>query len=146
MSSIEPAEVLLVEDNPSDVRLTREAMKEGGLANNLHVVGDGQAAIDFLTRKAPYLHAPRPDLVLLDLNLPKKSGREVLAVIKADPDLRTIPIVVLSTSHAEEDILHTYQLHANCFITKPVDLDQFIVVVHQVESFWLQVAQRPRVA
>lgn len=140
-----PAEVLLVEDNPSDVRLTREAMKEGPVLNNLHVVGDGQAAIDFLTRKPPYENAPRPDLVLLDLNLPRKSGREVLAVIKADPTLMTIPIVVLTTSKAEEDIVHTYQLHANCFITKPVDLDKFIAVVHQVEDFWLQVVRLPRV-
>lgn len=139
-----PAEVLLVEDNPSDVRLTKEAMKEGHVLNNLHVVGDGQAAIDFLQRKGQYADAPRPDLVLLDLNLPKKSGREVLAEIKKDDDLKTIPIVVLTTSKAEEDIVKTYQLHANCFITKPVDLDKFIAVVQQVESFWLQVVRLPR--
>jgi two-component system, chemotaxis family, response regulator Rcp1 len=141
--AVKPAEVLLVEDNPSDVRLTREAMKEGTVVNNLHVVGDGQAAIDFLTRKPPYQNAPRPDLVLLDLNLPKKSGREVLAEIKANDSLKTIPIVVLTTSKAEEDVAGTYKLHANCFITKPVDLDKFIAVVHQVENFWLEVVRLP---
>jgi CheY-like chemotaxis protein len=138
-----PAEVLLVEDNPGDVRLTREAMKEGHIESNLHVVGDGQAAIDFLQRKGVFADAPRPDLVLLDLNLPKKSGREVLAEIKQDDDLKTIPIVVLTTSKAEEDIVKTYQLHANCFITKPVDLDRFIAVVQQIESFWLEVVRLP---
>lgn len=142
---VKPADVLLVEDNPSDVRLTREAMKEGRVLNNLHVVGDGEAAIAFLMRKPPYEQAPRPDLVLLDLNLPKKSGREVLAIIKQHPDLRTIPIIVLTTSRAEEDILRTYELHANCFITKPVDLDKFISVVQQVENFWLSVVRLPRV-
>jgi CheY-like chemotaxis protein len=141
--AMKPADVLLVEDNPSDVRLTREAMKEGRVLTNLHVVGDGQAAIDFLQRKGQYANAPRPDLVLLDLNLPKKSGREVLAEIKNDPSLMTIPIVVLTTSKAEEDIVKTYQLHANCFITKPVDLDKFIAVVQQVENFWLQVVRLP---
>jgi two-component system, chemotaxis family, response regulator Rcp1 len=139
-----PVEVLLVEDNPSDVRLTREAMNDGPLLNNLHVVGDGQAALDFLMRKPPYEKAPRPDLVLLDLNLPKKSGREVLAVIKADPDLKSIPIIVLTTSKAEEDIAHTYQLHANCFITKPVDFEKFISIIHEVENFWLQLVRLPR--
>ena len=142
--AVRPAEVLLVEDNAADVRLTREAMKEGRILNNLHVVGDGEAAIDFLMQRPPFADAPRPDLVLLDLNLPKKSGREVLAVIKQSPALKTIPVVVLTTSRAEEDILKTYQLHANCFITKPVDLDNFIKVVHQVEDFWLLVVRLPR--
>jgi two-component system, chemotaxis family, response regulator Rcp1 len=141
-----PAEVLLVEDNPSDVRLTREAMKEGRVQNNLHVVNDGEAALNFLNRAGQYKNAPRPDLVLLDLNLPKKSGREVLAEIKKIDDLKTIPVVILSTSRAEEDIFRTYELHANCFITKPSDLDQFISVVHQIEDFWLTVVSLPRVS
>lgn len=145
LSMVQPAEILLVEDNAGDVRLTREAMKEGRVLNNLHVVGDGEAALAFLRKQAPFQGAPRPDLVLLDLNLPKKSGREVLAIVKQDPDLRTIPIIVLTTSRAEEDVLRTYALHANCFITKPVDLEKFISVVHQVESFWLSVVRLPRV-
>lgn len=139
-----PAEVLLVEDNPSDVRLTQEAMKEGRVLNNMHVVGDGEAAINFLTRKAPYESAPRPDLILLDLNLPKKSGREVLAEIKQIDELKTIPVVVLTTSKAEEDIFRTYELHANCFISKPVDLEKFIMVVQTIENFWLSVVSLPR--
>lgn len=139
-----PAEVLLVEDNPADVRLTREAMKEGRVLNNLHVVSDGEAAIDFLLRRPPYQNMPRPDLVLLDLNLPKKSGREVLAEIKQIDELKTIPIVVLTTSKAEEDIFRTYQLHANCFISKPMDLEKFIIVVQQIENFWLSVVSLPR--
>ena len=141
---MKPAEVLLVEDNPSDVRLTREAMKEGHLINNLHVVGDGEAALDFMMRRPPYENAPRPDLVLLDLNLPKLSGREVLAQIKQIDHLKSIPIVVLTTSKAEEDIFKTYQLHANCFITKPVDLDSFIHVVQQVGTFWLSIVSLPK--
>ena len=137
------AEVLLVEDNPADVRLTREALKEGRLLNNLHVVSDGEAAMLFLLRKPPYQDAPRPDLVLLDLNMPKKNGREVLAEMKAIDALRTIPVVVLTTSRAEEDIFKTYQLHANCYITKPVDLEKFITVVQQIEHFWLSVVSLP---
>ena len=140
-----PAVVLLVEDNPSDVRLTREAMKEGRITNNLHVVGDGEAALDFLLRRPPYENAPRPDLVLLDLNLPKLSGREVLAQIKQVDSLKMIPVVVLTTSKAEEDIFRTYQLHANCFITKPVDLEAFISVVQQVGTFWLSIVSLPKV-
>lgn len=139
-----PAEVLLVEDNPADVRLTQEAMKEGRILNNMHVVGDGELAIKFLTRAAPYEQAPRPDLILLDLNLPKKSGREVLAHIKSIPELKMIPVVVLTTSKAEEDIFRTYELHANCFISKPVDLEKFIIVVQQIENFWLSVVSLPR--
>lgn len=141
---VRPAEVLLVEDNAADVRLTREAMKEGRVLNNLHVVGDGEQAIQFLKREPPYQDAPRPDLVLLDLNLPKKSGREVLAEIKEIDDLKSIPVVVLTTSKAEEDIFRTYQLHANCFISKPMDLEKFIVVVQQIENFWLSVVSLPR--
>lgn len=138
-----PAEVLLVEDNPADVRLTREAMKEGRLLNNMHVVGDGEAAMSFLLRKPPYESAPRPDLVLLDLNMPKKNGREVLAEMKAIDELKSIPVVVLTTSKAEEDIFKTYQLHANCYITKPVDLEKFIAVVQQINHFWLSVVSLP---
>ena len=140
---VRPAEVLLVEDNPADIRLTREAMKEGHMLNHLHVVTDGEQALQFLTRQPPYEDAPRPDLVLLDLNLPKKSGREVLAEIKQDPDLMSIPIVVLTTSRADEDVASTYELRANCFITKPMDLDKFIHVVQQIESFWLSVVRLP---
>lgn len=140
---VRPAEVLLVEDNPADIRLTREAMKEGHMLNHLHVVTDGEQALQFLTRQPPYEDAPRPDLVLLDLNLPKKSGREVLAEIKQDPNLMSIPIVVLTTSRADEDVASTYELRANCFITKPMDLDKFIHVVQQIESFWLSVVRLP---
>lgn len=137
-------EVLLVEDNPADVRLTREAMKEGAVENILHVVGDGEEALAFLKRTGAHGQAPRPDLILLDLNLPKKSGREVLAEIKDDTSLRAIPVVVLSTSRAEEDIASSYALHANCFISKPMDLDDFITVVQRIEQFWLTTVSLPR--
>lgn len=140
---IRAAEVLLVEDNPADVRLTQEAMKEGRLLNHLHVVADGEQALQFLKQEEPYSTAPRPDLILLDLNLPRKSGRDVLAEIKEIPSLLTIPVVVLTTSKADEDVAQTYQLGANCFITKPVDLDKFITVVQQIESFWLSVVRLP---
>jgi chemotaxis family two-component system response regulator Rcp1 len=136
-------EVLLVEDNPADVRLTREALKEGKVRNNLHVVGDGGAALDFMYRRGPYAGAPIPDLILLDLNLPKKDGREVLAEIKADEKLRLIPVVVLTTSESEEDILKSYLLHANCYVTKPVGLEQFIQVVKQIDTFWLEIVKLP---
>lgn len=136
-------EVLLVEDNPGDVRLTKEALKEGRLLNRVNVVGDGVEALAYLRREAKYANAVPPDLILLDLNLPKKDGREVLAEIKADSRLRRIPVVVLTTSSAEEDILKTYDLHANCYITKPVDLDQFIRVVKSVEEFWVTVVKLP---
>ena len=122
-------QVLLVEDNPGDVRLTKEALKEGKLLNQLSVVGDGVEALSFLRKQGIYADAPQPELILLDLNLPKKDGREVLAEIKADPNLRRIPVVVLTTSSSEEDILKIYDLHANCYITKPVDLEQFMGVV-----------------
>jgi two-component system, chemotaxis family, response regulator Rcp1 len=138
-----PIEILLVEDNPADVRLTREALTEGKVRNNLHVAADGVTALDFLRRQGPHAGAPRPDLVLLDLNLPKKNGREILAEIKQDEDLRRIPVVVLTTSEDEEDILRSYQLHANCYVTKPVGLEQFLAVVRQIDSFWLEVVKLP---
>ncbi len=138
-----PIEVLLVEDNPGDVRLTREALKDGKVRNNLTVVTDGVEALAYLRKEGQYSNAPRPDVILLDLNLPRKDGRTVLAEIKADPNLRRIPVVILTTSQAEEDILKTYDLHANCFVTKPVDLEQFIKVVKSIEDFWLTVVKRP---
>jgi two-component system, chemotaxis family, response regulator Rcp1 len=141
--SAEAIEILLVEDSPGDVRLTREALKEGRVHNNLSVVVDGEQAMAFLRRQGPYANAPRPDLILLDLNLPKKDGREVLADLKADDGLRAIPVVILTTSKAEEDILRTYQLNANCYVTKPVDLEQFIRVVKAIEDFWLVIAKLP---
>ena len=136
-------QVLLVEDNPGDVRLTREALKEGKLLNQLTVVGDGVEALSFLRKEGVYADAPQPELILLDLNLPKKDGREVLAEIKADPNLRRIPVVVLTTSSSEEDILKIYDLHANCYITKPVDLEQFMGVVKSIEDFWVSVVKLP---
>ena len=137
-------EILLVEDNPGDVRLTQEAFKEGKLRNRLHVVRDGEEALAHLHRHGPYARAVRPDIILLDLNLPKKDGREVLAEIKEDPELKRIPVVVLTTSRAEQDILQAYDLHANCYITKPVDLEQFLRVVQAVEEFWLQIVKLPK--
>jgi chemotaxis family two-component system response regulator Rcp1 len=138
-----PIELLLVEDNPGDVRLTQEALREGKVRNHLHVAVDGVEALAFLRREGQYANAPQPDLILLDLNLPKKSGREVLAEIKADPALRRIPVVILTVSKAEEDVLKSYNLHANCYITKPVDLDQFLEVVKSIEDFWLTVVVLP---
>jgi CheY-like chemotaxis protein len=138
-----PVEILLVEDNPGDVRLTVEALKEAKVRNNLHVAENGVEAMAFLRQEGEYADAPRPDVILLDLNLPKKDGREVLAEIKEDPDLRRIPVVILTVSQAEEDILKTYDLHANCYITKPVDLDQFLTVVRSIEDFWLTVVRLP---
>ena len=138
-----PIEILLVEDNPGDVRLTIEALKDAKVHNSLQVARDGMETMAILRREGQHAHTPRPDLVLLDLNLPKKDGREVLAEIKEDPDLRRIPVVVLTTSQAEQDILRTYDLHANCFITKPVGLDQFITVVRSIEDFWLVVVKLP---
>jgi CheY-like chemotaxis protein len=137
------AEVLLVEDSPGDVRLTREALKEGKVRNNLNVVPDGVEAMAYLRREAPYGNATRPDIVLLDLNMPRKDGREVLAEMKADDSLKRIPVVILTTSEAEQDILRTYDLHANCYLTKPVDLDQFISIVKSVEDFWLTIVKLP---
>jgi CheY-like chemotaxis protein len=138
-----PIEILLVEDNPGDVRLTIEALKEGKVRNNLAIAKDGVEALAYLRRQGSHANANRPDLILLDLNLPRKDGREVLAEIKEDPVLRRIPVVVLTTSKAEEDILRTYDLHANCYITKPVDLDQFISVVRSIDDFWLSVVRLP---
>lgn len=138
-----PIEILLVEDNPGDVRLTREALKEGKVLNHLHVVEDGEDAVRFLRREGEFDGAVRPDLVLLDLNLPRKSGHEVLEEIKSDTDLRRIPVVVLTSSEAETDIARSYDRYANAYITKPVDLDQFISVVRSVEDFWLEVVRLP---
>jgi chemotaxis family two-component system response regulator Rcp1 len=136
-------EILLVEDNPGDARLTKEVLKEAKVFNRLHVVGDGVAALAFLRREGPYKEAIRPDVILLDLNLPKKDGREVLTDIKADPQLKQIPVVILTTSEAEQDISQVYNLHANCYITKPVDLDRFIRVIHSIEEFWLTIVKLP---
>lgn len=136
-------EILLVEDNPGDVRLTQEALKEAKASNRMNVVADGEEALQYLRREGRFADAIRPDLIFLDLNLPKKDGREVLAEIKSDPQLRSIPVVVLTTSNAELDILHAYDLHANCYITKPVDLDQFLRVVREIESFWLTLVALP---
>ncbi|MDA8028055.1 MAG: response regulator [Nitrospiraceae bacterium] len=138
-----PVEFLLVEDNPGDVRLTREALKDSKVRNNLNVLGDGISALAYLRRDSPYENALRPDIILLDLNLPKMDGREVLSKIKADRALRRIPVVVITSSEAEQDILRTYDLHVNCYVTKPVDLDQFIKVVQSIESFWLTIVQLP---
>ena len=138
-----PVEILLVEDNPGDVRLTQETLKDFKVLNHLSVVGDGVEAMAFLRREGKYAKAPRPDLILLDLNLPKKDGREVLAEIKVDEQLKRIPVVVLTTSSAEQDILNTYDLHANCYITKPVDLDQFSAVVKSIEEFWFTIVKLP---
>lgn len=141
-----PIEILLVEDSPGDVRLTREALRDAKVQNILHVASDGMEATSFLWRQGKDADAPRPDLILLDLNLPKKSGREVLEEIKRDPNLKTIPVVILTTSSAEEDILRSYQLHANCYITKPVDLDQFLKVVKTIDNFWLAIVKLPATA
>ena len=138
-----PIHVLLVEDSVGDVRLTREAFKDAKVHINLHVVGDGVEAMSFLQREGAYSDVPRPDLILLDLNLPKKDGREVLKSIKESPTLSTIPVVILTTSASEADILRSYQLHANCYITKPVGLDGFLEVVRSIDSFWLSVVKLP---
>ncbi len=136
-------EFLLAEDNPGDVRLTQEALRESKIRNNLNVVTDGMEAIAFLRRQGKYADAPTPDVVLLDLNLPRKDGREVLAEIKSDPLLKRIPVVIITSSEAEQDILRTYELHANCYVTKPVDLDQFIKVIQSIENFWLTIVTLP---
>ncbi|MBW4524673.1 MAG: response regulator [Phormidium tanganyikae FI6-MK23] len=134
-------EILLVEDNPGDVRLTQEVLREGTLFNRLSVVEDGVQAIEFLHRQGKFDHAPRPDLILLDLNLPRKDGREVLEEIKFSSDFRRIPVVVLTTSQSEDDIVRAYNFHANCYITKPIDLEQFIKVVRSIEAFWLTIVK-----
>ena len=143
-TGVKPIEILLIEDNPGDVRLTKEVLKEGKVRNHLQIVGDGVEAMAFLHKENNYAEAPRPDLILLDLNLPKKDGREVLQEIKADHQLRTIPVVVLTTSAADEDILRSYDLAANCYITKPVDLYQFIKVIRSIETFWLTIVSLPQ--
>ena len=140
-----PVEILLVEDNPGDHRLTKEALHEGKVYNNLHWVKDGVEAIEFLKQRGKYAAAPRPDIILLDLNLPKKDGREVLSEIKGDRELRAIPVVILTTSKAEEDVLKSYDLHANCYVTKPVDLEKFIVVIQSIDRFCLSVVTLPPV-
>jgi chemotaxis family two-component system response regulator Rcp1 len=139
-------EVLLVEDSPGDVRLTREAFKDAKVQINLHVASDGAKAMAFLKHQGEYANVPRPDLVLLDLNLPKKDGREVLEEIKESPTLKSIPVVILTTSSSEADILRSYRLHANCYITKPVGLDGFLTVVKSIDNFWLSVVKLPREA
>jgi chemotaxis family two-component system response regulator Rcp1 len=139
----QPIDILLVEDNPGDERLTREALKEGKVYSNLHWVKDGVEAMAFLRREGKYAAAPRPEMILLDLNLPRKDGREVLEEVKADDALKRIPVVILTTSKAEEDVLRSYNLHANCYVTKPVDLEKFIVVVKSIDDFWLTVVTLP---
>lgn len=139
-----PIEILLVEDNPGDVRLAVEALRDGKVANRLNIVEDGVEAMSFLRREGGYADAPRPDLILLDLNLPRKDGREVLAEIKQDADLKRIPVVILTSSAAEQDVVQAYNLYANCYIVKPIDLDQFLKVVRSIEDFWLIVVTLPQ--
>jgi CheY-like chemotaxis protein len=143
MTEARPIEILLIEDSPSDTELTVEALKEAKVRNSLSVVEDGVQAIEFLRHQGVYADAPRPDLILLDLNLPRKDGREVLAEIKSDPDLKMIPVIVLTTSRADQDILRAYELNANCYITKPVDFDKFLKVVHSIEAYWLLIVTLP---
>jgi CheY-like chemotaxis protein len=138
-------DILMVEDNPGDARLTREALKESKVCNNLHHVRDGVEAMEFLRKEGEYGDAPTPDIILLDLNLPRKDGRQVLAELKASPRLKHIPVVVLTTSEAEQDIVKSYELHANCYITKPVDLDKFVEIIRGIENFWLSIVKLPQV-
>ena len=138
-----PIEILLVEDNPEDAALTIETLKGGRISNHITRVEDGVEAMDYLRHNGPYADSPRPDLILLDLQLPRKNGREVLAEVKADHDLKRIPVVVMTTSSAEQDIFESYNLHANCYLTKPVELDEFIDVVHRIEDFWLTIVKLP---
>lgn len=138
-----PIEILLVEDNPGDARLAVEALKESKVRNNIHTASDGVEAMEFLRKEGEFSSALRPDLVLLDLNMPRKDGREVLAEIKEDPKLKIIPVVVMTTSQLEEDILKSYGLHANCYVTKPVDLEQFMKVVKAIEDFWFTIVKLP---
>ena len=143
MEGNEPVEILLVEDNPGDARLASEALKESRGTNRLNVVPDGVEAMNYLRRQGAYAHAPRPHVILLDLNLPRKDGRQVLFELKGDPDLRRIPVVVLTTSQAEQDIIKSYDLHANCYVTKPVDLDQYMRVIRSIEDFWCATCKLP---
>jgi CheY-like chemotaxis protein len=140
---VEPAQILLVEDSPGDVRLTREALRDAKICNELHVVRDGESALAYLRGEGEHAGAPRPDIVLLDLNLPRKDGREVLEEMKADDELRRIPVIVLTTSLAEGDVLRSYDLHVNAYVTKPLDLDGFVAVVRSIESFWLSIVRLP---
>jgi len=140
---VKPIIILLVEDNPGDAELAREALDYDKMNNDLHVVDDGEKAMEFLHREGSYADAPRPDLILLDLNLPKKDGRQVLAEIKSDSNLKRIPVVILTTSKSEADVIKTYDLHANCYITKPIDLNQFLHVVRSIEEFWMSIVVLP---
>jgi chemotaxis family two-component system response regulator Rcp1 len=140
---VKPVDILLIEDNPGGVDLAREALDDSKMNNMLYVVADGEEALEFLYKQGQYMQAPRPDLIILDLNLPKKDRREVLAEIKADDRLRRIPVVILTTSRAEKDVLKTYNLHANCYVTKPLDLEQFLHVVRSIQSFWLSIVVLP---
>jgi CheY-like chemotaxis protein len=142
-TQVKPIEILLVEDSPSDADLAIEALSHGKILNNLHFVEDGVEAMKFLRKQAPYITVPRPDLILLDLNLPKKSGVEVLKEIKTDQNLKRIPVLILTTSSAQEDIIKSYSLHANCYITKPVDFLQFTKVINLIEEFWLTIVKLP---
>ena len=144
MDNLKFVEILLIEDNPGDALLTQEALKEGKVRNNLHIVYDGVEATDFLFKRNRYKNAPRPDLIILDLNLPKKNGQEVLAEIKADDYLKSIPVIILTISKADEDIIKSYNLHANCFLIKPIDLNQFFEVVKSIEDFWLTLVKLPK--
>jgi len=143
MSTIKPAEILIVEDNAADIRLTKEALKDSKIYNKIHVVEDGVEAMKFLKKEGDYKDVPIPDLVILDLNLPKKGGREVLQEIKGDKKLKKIPVVILTVSEAEEDVLDTYDRHANCYIRKPIDLNQFEKVVKSIEDFWFSIVKLP---
>ena len=142
-AGIRPIEILLVEDNPADVRLTQEGLKEAKVATNLHAIMDGRSALDFLFRRGEYTDAPKPDVILLDLNLPGVDGRTILKQIKDDPGLRVIPVVVITSSEAESDILKSYESHANCFISKPIDFDGFLDVVRSIENFWFTIVKLP---
>lgn len=144
MNNVNAINILLVEDNPGDIRLTKEVLKEGKIQNNLSVVTDGEEALFFLKKTGQYTNAITPDIILLDLNLPKKDGREVLAEIKMDPNIKCIPVIVLTTSAAEKDIFNMYSHHANCYITKPVDFNQFINVIRSIEEFWLTIVKLPK--
>jgi DNA-binding response OmpR family regulator len=144
MKNLQAIEILLIEDNPGDARLTQEALKDGKLKNNLSIVYDGEEAMDFIYKRNKHKDAVRPDLIILDLNLPKKSGREILTEIKEDEDLKTIPVIILTTSKAEEDIIKTYQLHANCYLVKPIDLNKFFELVKSIEGFWLTLVKYPK--
>lgn len=143
MDSVRELVILLIEDNPGDVLLTREALKDAKFHNSLSVARDGVEAMEFLRRQGKFENAPRPDLILLDLNMPRKNGSEVLAELKGDPDLRLIPVVILTSSEAQADVLGAYQNHANCYITKPVDLDQMVKLIHAIDGFWLSVVKLP---